>query len=110
MLWANLWRSALLGPASLGLTCAYALQGEATKTRAKCQDFLTLWKDTEPDVPREAAIAFAEVRFPNMSLRSSPHRSKLGCREPGQSSGGLESKTTQTETAHRAGLYGLRFH
>jgi len=29
---------------------AYALKGDA-KARAACQDFLTLWKDADPDIP-----------------------------------------------------------
>jgi predicted Zn-dependent protease len=37
--------------AHLGLGRAYALQGDTTKARAAYQDFLTLWKDADPDVP-----------------------------------------------------------
>ncbi len=35
----------------LGLGRAYALQGNTVKARAAYQDFLTLWKDADPDVP-----------------------------------------------------------
>jgi hypothetical protein len=37
--------------AHLGLARAYALQGDTAKARAKYQDFLTLWKDAETDIP-----------------------------------------------------------
>jgi predicted Zn-dependent protease len=37
--------------AHLGLARAYAMQGETTKARAAYQDFLTLWKDADPDIP-----------------------------------------------------------
>ena len=37
--------------AHLGLGRAYAMQGDTAKARAAYQDFLTLWKDADPDVP-----------------------------------------------------------
>jgi len=37
--------------AHLGMGRAYALQGETVKARAAYQDFFTLWKDADPDVP-----------------------------------------------------------
>ena len=37
--------------AHLGLARAYALQGDTVKARAAYQDFLTLWKDADPDIP-----------------------------------------------------------
>jgi tetratricopeptide (TPR) repeat protein len=37
--------------ARLGLARAYALQGDTVKARAAYQDFLTLWKDADPDIP-----------------------------------------------------------
>ncbi len=36
--------------ARLGLARAYALQGDTTKAKAAYQDFLTLWKDADPDI------------------------------------------------------------
>jgi predicted Zn-dependent protease len=37
--------------AHLGLARAYVLQGDTTKAHAAYQDFLTLWKDADPDIP-----------------------------------------------------------
>ena len=37
--------------AHLGLARAYVLQGDTPKAKAAYQDFLTLWKDADPDIP-----------------------------------------------------------
>jgi eukaryotic-like serine/threonine-protein kinase len=37
--------------ARLGLARAYAMQGDTTKAKAAYQDFLTIWKDADPDIP-----------------------------------------------------------
>jgi len=37
--------------AHLQIGRAYALQGDTAKARASYQDFLTLWKDADPDIP-----------------------------------------------------------
>ena len=37
--------------ARLGLARAYGLQGDSTKARAAYQEFFTLWKDADPDIP-----------------------------------------------------------
>jgi tetratricopeptide (TPR) repeat protein len=37
--------------AHLGLARAYVLQSDTAKARAAYQDFLTLWKDADPDIP-----------------------------------------------------------
>jgi len=49
--------------ARLGLARAYAMQGDRAKARTVYQDFLTLWKDADPDVPilREAKAEYARL-------------------------------------------------
>jgi hypothetical protein len=37
--------------AHLGLARAYVLLGDTVKSRAAYQNFLTLWKDADPDIP-----------------------------------------------------------
>ena len=37
--------------AHLGLGRAYVSQGDIPKAKAAYQDFLKLWKDTDPDIP-----------------------------------------------------------
>jgi predicted Zn-dependent protease len=37
--------------ARLGLARAYAMQSDTAKSRSVYQDFLTLWKDADPDIP-----------------------------------------------------------
>ena len=37
--------------AHLGLARAYAIQGDTAKAKAAYQDFLTLWKDADTDIP-----------------------------------------------------------
>jgi serine/threonine protein kinase/Tfp pilus assembly protein PilF len=50
--------------ARLGLARAYALQGDTAKARAAYQDFLTLWKDADPDVPilKDAKAEYAKLQ------------------------------------------------
>jgi eukaryotic-like serine/threonine-protein kinase len=48
----GLVRNSPWGPlARLGLARAYALQGDTVKARAAYQQFLTTWKDADPDIP-----------------------------------------------------------
>ena len=50
--------------AHLGLARAYAFQGETAKARAAYQDFLTLWKDADPDIPilQQAKAEYAKLK------------------------------------------------
>jgi predicted Zn-dependent protease len=50
--------------ARLGLGRAYAMQGDTVKARAAYQDFLTLWKDADPDIPilKEAKAEYAKLQ------------------------------------------------
>jgi len=50
--------------ARLGLARAYALQGDTAKARAAYQDFLTLWKDADRDIPilKEAKAEYAKLQ------------------------------------------------
>jgi tetratricopeptide (TPR) repeat protein len=50
--------------ARLGLARAYALQGNTPKARAAYQDFLTIWKDADPDVPvlKQAKAEYAKLQ------------------------------------------------
>ena len=46
-----LWNCATGALAHLGLARAYAIQGDTAKARAAYQEFLTLWKDADADIP-----------------------------------------------------------
>jgi serine/threonine protein kinase len=50
--------------AHLQLGRAYSLQGDAAKTRAAYQDFLTLWKYADPDIPilKQAKAEYAKLQ------------------------------------------------
>ena len=50
--------------AKLGLARASALTGDAAKARTAYQDFLTLWKDADSDIPilREAKAEYAKLQ------------------------------------------------
>ena len=50
--------------AHLGLGRAYALAGESAKSKAAYQDFLTLWKDADPDIPilKQAKAEYAKLQ------------------------------------------------
>ncbi len=50
--------------AHLGLARAYALQGDTAKARTAYNDFFTLWKDADPDIPilREAKAEYARLK------------------------------------------------
>ena len=50
--------------AHLGLARAYALQGDTAKARTKYQDFFTLWKAADPDIPilKEAKAEYEKLK------------------------------------------------
>jgi len=50
--------------ARVGLARAYAMQGDTAKARTAYQDFLTLWKDADPDIPilKEAKAEYANLK------------------------------------------------
>jgi tetratricopeptide (TPR) repeat protein len=58
--WMNYPLAAL---ARLGLARAYSMQGDTEKARAAYQDFLTLWKDADPDIPalRQAKAEYTKL-------------------------------------------------
>jgi predicted Zn-dependent protease len=49
--------------ARLGLARAYAMQGDTPKAKAAYKDFLTLWKDADPDIPvyKQAKAEYAKL-------------------------------------------------
>jgi eukaryotic-like serine/threonine-protein kinase len=48
----------------LVLRCSYAMQGDSAKAHTAYQDFLTLWKDADPDIPilKEAKAEYAKLK------------------------------------------------
>jgi len=53
----------LFALAHVGLARAYILGGDRAKARAAYQDFLTLWKDADPDIPilKEAKAEYEKL-------------------------------------------------
>jgi hypothetical protein len=50
--------------AHLQIGRAYAMSGESTKARAAYQEFLTLWKVADPDIPilKQAKVEYAKLQ------------------------------------------------
>jgi eukaryotic-like serine/threonine-protein kinase len=50
--------------AHLQIGRAYAMQGESAKAKAAYQDFLTLWRDADPDIPilKQAKAEYAKLQ------------------------------------------------
>jgi hypothetical protein len=49
--------------AQLGLARAYGLQGDRIKAKAAYQDFFTLWKGADPDIP---ILKEAKAEYPRL--------------------------------------------
>ena len=63
------WRGVVINEpigalARLGLARAYSLQGDTTKAKTAYQDFLTLWKNADPDIPiyKQAKGEYAKLQ------------------------------------------------
>jgi DNA-binding winged helix-turn-helix (wHTH) protein/tetratricopeptide (TPR) repeat protein len=58
------WNCPLASLAHLGLARAYTLQGDTGKARAAYNEFLTLWKNADPDIPilKQAKAEYAKVQ------------------------------------------------
>jgi eukaryotic-like serine/threonine-protein kinase len=58
------WNAPISALAHLGLARAYLLQGDSAKARAAYQDFLTLWKDADPDISilKEAKAEYTRLQ------------------------------------------------
>jgi hypothetical protein len=58
------WNCVTGALAHLQLGRAYAQAGDEAKAKTAYQDFLTLWKDADPDVPvlKEAKAEFAKLQ------------------------------------------------
>jgi eukaryotic-like serine/threonine-protein kinase len=56
--------SPILALAHLQIGRAIAMQGDAAKAKSAYQDFLTLWKDADPDIPilKQAKAEYAELQ------------------------------------------------
>jgi ATP/maltotriose-dependent transcriptional regulator MalT len=50
--------------AHLGLARANTMRGDTVKAKAAYQDFLTLWKDADPDIPilKQAKAEYAKLQ------------------------------------------------
>jgi serine/threonine protein kinase/tetratricopeptide (TPR) repeat protein len=58
------WNCAAGALARLQLARAHAMAGDKTRARSEYQDFLTLWKDADPDIPvlKQAKTEFAKLQ------------------------------------------------
>jgi eukaryotic-like serine/threonine-protein kinase len=66
--WGSAWQHPYWGQfyslSYLGLARAYALAGDRSKARAGYENFLTLWKDADPDIPilEQAKAEYAKLQ------------------------------------------------
>lgn len=66
------------GPlARLQLARAYAMMGDKDAARKSYQNFLTLWKDADPDIPiyKQAKAEYAKLNKPPAIIRQLPVKS-----------------------------------
>jgi len=58
------WNSPPGALAHLQLGRAYAMKGDTAKARSAYEDFLTLWKDADPDIPilKQAKAEYAKLQ------------------------------------------------
>jgi len=64
MITVAFWSIFRSGRWRLQLGRAYTLSGDTTKAKTAYQDFLTLWKDADPDIPilKEAKAEYAKLQ------------------------------------------------
>jgi hypothetical protein len=57
-------RSREINPCSLASFAASSIEGDAAKAKTKYQDFLTLWKDADSDIPilKQAKAEYAKLQ------------------------------------------------
>jgi DNA-binding winged helix-turn-helix (wHTH) protein/tetratricopeptide (TPR) repeat protein len=62
--WGAVRNFPLSALARLGLARAYAMQGDSAKAHTAYQEFLTLWKDADPDIPilKQAKTEYAKLQ------------------------------------------------
>ena len=58
------WNSPIAVLAHLQLGRAFAMAGDSAKAKAAYKDFLTLWKDADPDIPilKQAKAEYAKLQ------------------------------------------------
>ena len=59
-----MWNSPAGALAHLQIGRAYAMKGDTAKARSAYEDFLTLWKDADPDIPilKQAKAEYVELQ------------------------------------------------
>jgi tetratricopeptide (TPR) repeat protein len=59
------WQYPIEAQAHLQLARAYAMQGDTAKAKTAYEDFLTLWKDADPDIPIliAAKAEYAKLKY-----------------------------------------------
>jgi tetratricopeptide (TPR) repeat protein len=60
----HLWMDPIGARARLGIARAYVLQGDSAKAKAAYQDFFTLWKDADPNIPilKQAKAEYSKLQ------------------------------------------------